>query len=73
MNEMIFSILMILASIAMFCLGYMFGSKHVHEWRVRWIELEYDFARLQGRKPRDISTVENQPIKKKDPNDRRVR
>ena len=63
MNELIFSILSIMMLIAFFCLGYLFGSKHVKEWRCRWIELEHDFAKAQNRKPRDISTVEHKPTK----------
>lgn len=61
---MFYNFTMVLLMIAVFCAGYWYGSRHLFFWRAKWIELEQEFAKSQNRKPRDISTVENQPIKK---------
>lgn len=29
----------------------------VQKWRIRWIELEHDSARAEGREPRNIDSV----------------
>jgi hypothetical protein len=43
-----------------FCLGGLWFSRKVLFWRIKWIELEHDLARAQGREPRDISEVEKE-------------
>ena len=60
MNEPIPLVLMILSCAGFFCLGGLWQARKVKEWRIRWIMLEYELARLQKRKPRDTSEVEHE-------------
>jgi len=38
-------------------IGYSWGRRKVLQWRIRWIELEHDSARSEGREPRKITDV----------------
>lgn len=53
-----FIVLMLLSCAGFFCLGGLWQARKVEEWRIRWIKMEHELARLQNRKPRDISEVE---------------
>ncbi len=58
MEEWKHIVMLLVVAIGFFCLGGLWLSRKVAFWRIKWIELEHDFARLQGRKPRNISEVE---------------
>lgn len=47
----------LLVSAVAFCAGYAWGSRRELYWRIKWIELEHDSARAEGREPRSIKTV----------------
>jgi hypothetical protein len=49
----------VMACTGFFCVGYLFGQRKVLYWRIKWIEMEHDLAREQGRSPRSISEIEN--------------
>lgn len=46
-----------LAFISGVLLTLMFCVKKISIWKIRWIELEHDLARLQNRKPRGINEL----------------
>jgi len=46
-----------MASVGFFCAGLLLGLSGIKKWRIRWIELEYDSARIEGRPPRNIDDV----------------
>ncbi len=48
----------ILIAVGYFCLGGLWQLRKVRYWRIKWIEMEHDLARLQNREPRHISEVE---------------
>ncbi len=50
----------ICALVAGFCFGARLYLFQRDRWRTRWIELEHDSARKEGRKPRDINDVYKQ-------------
>ncbi len=52
--EAMMILVVILAAIGFFGVGMLWKSREVLRWRVRWIEMEHDLARLQGREPRTI-------------------
>jgi len=41
-------------------IGYMWAYKETAFWRIQWIRLEHDLARLQKREPRDIKAMKNE-------------
>jgi hypothetical protein len=57
--EAIVLLWIVMACNGFFCVGYLFGNRNVFYWRIKWIEAEHDMARAQGRKPRNISEMEN--------------
>ena len=58
MNEWEHFLILFLIAVGFFCLGGLCFSRGVQTWRIKWIELEHDLARAEGRKPRNISEVE---------------
>lgn len=60
MIELYYLAALLLASVGFFCLGVALQQRRVLYWRVKWIEMEHDLARLQGREPRDIKSVEGE-------------
>jgi len=52
-------------SVGYFCLGYIFGARRILYWQIKWIELEHDSARAEGREPRNIECVKKSCSKKK--------
>ena len=57
-HELFVFVFIVLTFISGCCLGAMFCLRKVGFWRIKWIEMEHDLARLQGRKPRNISEVD---------------
>ncbi len=57
MNESLVSALILLAAAGGFAVGYMLGFRRELYWRIKWIELEHDCARAEGRQPRNINTI----------------
>ncbi len=51
---MIISIIWFLSGIGFFCVGALWGSRREFFWKIEWLKLEHDLARLQNRAPRDI-------------------
>ena len=47
-------ILIVMAGIGGVCIGYEYGQREVLLWRIRWIEMEHDLARLENRMPKSI-------------------
>ena len=58
MNDTILIVPWVVACFGFFCLGGLWQARKVLAWRIRWIKVEHDLARLENRKPRDISEVE---------------
>lgn len=54
-------VILALTAIGYFCAGYLWAYVRGHNstlaWRIRWIELEHDSARKEGREPRKIDTI----------------
>ncbi len=48
------AVMVILVAIGFFCAGALWKDNEVIRWRIRWIKMEHDLARLQGREPRNI-------------------
>ena len=45
-------------AIGFFCAGILWGRRHELKWRIRWIAHEYDLARHENRKPRNIDVFD---------------
>ena len=56
-SQLMFISLLVMVAIGYFCLGALFMSRRVLFWRIKWIELEHDLARAQGRAPRKIDAM----------------
>lgn len=37
--------------------GYLWGYRPILFWRIKWIEMEHDLAKLQKREPRNIEEI----------------
>ena len=59
MNHYIPWLVSLLLCVGYCCLGFIIGQRRVQYWRTKWIELEHDCARAEGRKPRNIDDIEN--------------
>jgi hypothetical protein len=57
MSEWKYTILALMNAIGFFSLGYLWGIRRVSFWRLKWVEMEHDLARLQQRYPRHIELV----------------
>lgn len=57
MNEYLLSFLMICCTIGGGCVAAMWYIRKITLWRIRWIELEHDYARYAKREPRNINDV----------------
>jgi hypothetical protein len=56
-QDILFSIVLIATAIGFFAWGMLINNLKIQVWRIRWIELEHDTARLLGREPRNIDEV----------------
>ena len=63
MNPITFVTVLVLTACGFFCVGALWGGHKIAFWRRQWINLEYDLANLQGRRPRDINNFEENFIK----------
>lgn len=57
MSDTFYTIMIVLVAIGYFCAGIVIRQSRVLYWRIKWIELEHQLARREGREPRNISTV----------------
>lgn len=57
MNDLLYSILLIICFIGGGALASLFWLYRVEVWRIRWIEMEHDLARALKREPRDIESL----------------
>jgi hypothetical protein len=48
-QDILFSIVLIATAIGFFAWGMLINNLKIQVWRIRWIELEHDTARLLGR------------------------
>ena len=61
MNEITVCFVLLL-SVAGTCVATtLYWLNKITSWRIRWIELEHDLARAQGREPRDIDNADKSP------------
>jgi hypothetical protein len=63
MSDNLITYFLILVAVGFFCVGFLWGARGVKFWRIKWIRLEHDLAREQGREPRNISEVEKEKEK----------
>jgi hypothetical protein len=57
-QELLICVVLVMGAVGAFCVGGLWGMRRVMFWRIKWIELEHDLARLQNRKPRDVFEME---------------
>lgn len=57
MSEVFYCVLLVLTAIGFLCAGIALQQPRVLHWRIEWIKLEHDLARLQGREPRNIDAL----------------
>ena len=50
--------IMVLSEIGFFCVGFLFGMRRTLFWRIEWIKVEHNLARLQNRLPRTTTEME---------------
>lgn len=55
MSDWQLSLTFVLIFIGAYAAGWGAAMRKVTDWRIRWIELEHDSAKREGRKPRDIN------------------
>ena len=54
-------LVIVLAAIGLVVLTSAFWIYHIEKWRIRWILLEHETARIIGREPRDIDLFGDLP------------
>ncbi len=56
-NDLLYTWFLLLTYISGGLMASLYWVKKIVIWRIRWIELEHDLARVTGREPRDIESL----------------
>lgn len=59
MSDVEFCVVFVLGCIGSAAVASLFWQNKILLWRIRWIKLEHDSARKEGREPRDIEQAFN--------------
>jgi len=59
-TQSLISVGLVATAIGMFCVGALWGRRYELKWRIRWIALEWQLARLENRTPRNIDLFDKE-------------